>query len=234
MPDSAVNDETLGTFLLDGDLPRLGAPPAPVLPTTALSVTPDIASFAPPPPGSAPLLMSSEPTLPTPTLASPVLPGSVQVLDGAASEAGAPDDETDDAAPAHPMAHLMPGKMQPTESSLRAAQVRAEKKAKARKKKIIALVIALAISAVVGPPFARWLVDAINEAGSTSTEDVPAPATTVADADTATTVAGGDADGVTGGASVAVGAPSQARDAVDATNAQTDTITAVTAVTAEP
>ena len=228
MPDSAVNDETLGTFLLDGDLPRLGAPPTPVLPTTALSVTPDTASFAPPPPGSAPLLMSAEPTLPTPTLASPVLPGSVQVLDGA-TEVETADDQPDDAAPAHPMAHLMPGKIQPTESSLRAAQIRAEKKAKARKKKIIALVIALAISAVVGPPFARWLVDAINEAGSTSTEDVPAPATTVADAGKATTVATGDADGVTGGASVAVGAPSQARDAVDATNAQTDAITDVTA-----
>jgi hypothetical protein len=219
MPDSAVNDETLGTFLLDGELPRLAAPPTPVLQSTALSVTPDAASFAPPPPGSAPLLTSAEPTLPMPTLASPVLPGSVQVLDGTASSGGNDDTEgpADTGAPAHPMAHLMPGKVQPSESSLRAAQIRAEKKAKARKKKIIALVIALVIGAVVGPPFARWLVDAINEAGSTPTETVPP--TTVTDA---------ASDGVTGGAAVAVGAPSQARDVVAGTNAQTDAVTAAT------
>lgn len=236
MPDSAVNDDSLGTFLLDGELPRLGEPPKPVAPVVSLSVAADMSSFAPPPPGSAPLLMAAEPTLPTPTLASPVLPGSVQMPDAMPAADG---DEAEPAAPAHPMAHLMPGKVQPSESSIRAAQLRAEKKAKARKKSILALVVLLAIGAVVGPPLARWLVAAINEAGSTKTDDTPATtvatdpdettdttdATTPADGSAAESAAddaaddpGDDAEAPT--LAELAGLPGEAQDVVDATNDQ--------------
>jgi hypothetical protein len=84
------------------------------------------------------------------------------------------------------MAHLMPEKSKPTEASLRAAQLRAEKKAKARRTKIIVGIVMLAIAAVVGPPAFRWLADAVNEAGSTKTDEEPAT-TSVPDASTTDT-----------------------------------------------
>jgi hypothetical protein len=70
------------------------------------------------------------------------------------------------------MAHLMPEKIKPSEASLRAAEARAAKKKKAKKVKIIVGVCALAVTAVVGPPLAKWTINAINEAGKTS-EDEP-------------------------------------------------------------
>lgn len=221
MSDSAVND-TLGTFLLDGELPRLGEPARPVV-TPDLSLAADV-SFAPPPPGSAPLLQSSAPTLPTPTLGSPVLPGSVQPsIPTTATPTGESDEPAVEAeAPRHPMAHLMPEKTQPSESSLRAAQLRAEKKSKARKKKLIGLVIFLAVAALVGPPLGRWLVDAINDAGKVQTDEPPATTVKAATDSTATTVpasdgagARADDDSVVG---VIAGAPGRAQDAVDKTN----------------
>lgn len=70
----------------------------------------------------------------------------------------------------HPMAHLMPQASAPSEASRRAAEIRAAKKAKARKVKIAVAVGALVVAAVVGPPVGRWVVDAVNEAGSTTTD----------------------------------------------------------------
>ena len=80
------------------------------------------------------------------------------------------------------MAHLMPEKLQPSEASIRAAEIRAAKKAKARKIKIGVAIGAVVFTAVVGPPVARWTIDAINEAGSTKPDE---PEPTVAPADEA-------------------------------------------------
>jgi hypothetical protein len=91
--------------------------------------------------------------------------------------ATAPADTADDtlAAPAaptngHPMAHLMGTNTPPSEASRKAAEIRAAKKAKARKVKIGVAIGALVVGVAVGPPLFRWLNNAINEAGSTSTE----------------------------------------------------------------
>jgi hypothetical protein len=108
--------------------------------------------------GSTPAL----PTLPEPAPPTPA------TFDSPADAAGSD--------PQHPMAHLMPQKMKPSESSLRAAEARAAKKKKARKVKIIVGVCALAITAVVGPPLAKWTINAINEAGKVQEEEEPAPA----------------------------------------------------------
>lgn len=226
MRDSTTNENPVEAFLIDGDMPRLAAP---VLPQAApaanptLLVTPD-ALLAPPPPGSAPLLMADTPALPTPMLAAPVLSGS----SSASTESS--DDGDGPAEPRHPMAHLMPEKSKPTEASLRAAQLRAEKKAKARRTKIIVGVVMLAFAAVVGPPAFRWLADAVNEAGSTKTDEEPAT-TSVPDAstsDTTTSDTGAPNSSApaasTPGAGGIAGLPGDAQDAVDATNADvTDT-----------
>jgi hypothetical protein len=174
-------------FLLDGDLPRLGeagpvatpvgateptvAPPditvdsstLPTLPSAPAAVlqapvTPpvltDPAPVVTPPPADAP-------TLPTPASATPT-----DLDDDTTTQATSPEP----AAGAHPMAHLMPAKAVPTEASLRAAELRATKKAKAKKVKIAVAVGSLVVAGVVGPPLGKWLVDAINQAGSVSTD----------------------------------------------------------------
>jgi hypothetical protein len=89
------------------------------------------------------------------------------------------------------MAHLMPQKIKPSESSLRAAEARAAKKKKARKVKIIVGVCALAVTAVVGPPLAKWTINAINEAGKVQ-EDEPAEAPPAQPAEQPAAETGGD------------------------------------------
>ena len=75
--------------------------------------------------------------------------------------------------------NLMPEKIKPTEASLRAAEARAAKKKKAKKIKIIVSICAVVVTAVVGPPLAKWTINAVNEAGSTKKDEPteqPAPA----------------------------------------------------------
>ncbi len=151
--------------LTDGSNPVIQSPPG-----VAAAIATAPASEAP----SLPTL----PTLPAPGLptagAAPVLPApnaAVLAIPPSLVDAvieGEPDPRK------HPMAHLMPEKMKPTEASLRAAEARAAKKAKARKIKIVVWVCILAFSAVVGPPLGKWLVNAINEAGSTKPDEPPA------------------------------------------------------------
>ena len=77
--------------------------------------------------------------------------------------------------PVHPMAHLMPSKQSgPNEASRRAAEKRAIQKAKAKKTKIAVISGIVVVTAVVGPPLTRWLVDAVNDAGKTSSVVEPA------------------------------------------------------------
>jgi hypothetical protein len=69
----------------------------------------------------------------------------------------------------------MPEKAKPSEASLRAAEARAAKRKKAKKVKIIVGVCALAVTVLVGPPLAKWTINAINEAGGVK-KDEPAEA----------------------------------------------------------
>lgn len=161
-------------MLLDGEAPRLGStpimPPAPmggvgtpvtpepVTTSTEVPVTPDAPRFA----TDAPAIPAAEmPTLPT---AAPATPTTTESDDGDKS----PDL---DAESQHPMAHLMPPKSKPTEASIRAAEQRAIKRAKAKKIKIGVAVGALVIAALAGPPLVSWLTNAINESGSLNTEE---------------------------------------------------------------
>lgn len=68
------------------------------------------------------------------------------------------------------MAHLMGAKKSPSEASRKAAEIRAAKKAKARKIKIGVAIGAIVFAVAVGPPLFRWLSNALDEAGDTSTE----------------------------------------------------------------
>jgi hypothetical protein len=174
MSEAAV-DESTNELILDGELPRLGATPmlpdAPAI--TPATDAPELSLVSPVLTGEpAPMI----PTLPTSTgMPAPSLPSleKQSLVDLAAVVAA---EETDKVVERrHPMAHLMPEKMKPTEASLRAAEQRAAKKKKAKKIKIAVTVAVLAVVAIVGPPLGRWLVDAINEAGSTESDD-PAPA----------------------------------------------------------
>jgi hypothetical protein len=74
------------------------------------------------------------------------------------------------------MAHLMPEKAGPSEASRRAAEARAIKKKKAKKVKIIVSICALALTVVLGPPLAKWTIDAINDAGNMKKDEPVAPA----------------------------------------------------------
>ena len=162
--DTVVN-ETTNSLLLDGEAPRLGTSSAPMLSSVpTASVFSNVDSGPTLPVVSQVLTDGSAPTLPTLPASSPTPP----VPATTESPADGIDGE-----PRHPMAHLMPEKMKPSEASLRAAQARAVKKKKAKKVKIIVGVCALAVTVVVGPPLAKWTIDAINEAGSTQ-EDEPA------------------------------------------------------------
>lgn len=130
--------------------------------------TPDIPT-APPPPEPVASAAPSLPTLPTITPTAPTSPATTPTV--SASDDGTETSTT--VAPAsadHPMAHLMPARSAPSEASKRAAELRAAKKAKARKIKIGVAIGALAVAAIVGPPLGKWFVNAINESGSTSTE----------------------------------------------------------------
>ncbi len=230
MSDTAING-SLDAFLLDGDAPRLGAttplPPAPsILDYEQLANEPGVFA-APPAAGSmltpprldaAPVLLALDgPSLPTSAPKAPAAPSADTPSTGDQSEQ-----------PAHPMAHLMPGKTQQNESSVWAAQLRAAKKKKARRIKIIAAVVFLAIAALVGPPLGKWLVNAINESGKTSTDEpaatVPAGPATTAPAASATTAP--PATGSTPATSAPtglLGLPGQATATVEQVNGATAT-----------
>jgi len=160
-PASPAPAATTG-LLLDGDPPRLGtaqpAPEMPNLPTAAPVITPSTAPEMPNLPTAAPVITpGSTPSLPTPAPAA----------------APTNDSPSNDSAPTtgeHPMAHLMPSKTMPTEASRRAAEQRAAQKAKSKKIKIGVISGIIVVTAVVGPPLGKWLVDAINEVGATTVE----------------------------------------------------------------
>lgn len=179
-PHAVATVPTAPTLSLDGELPRLGtatltAPPpesdAPLVgagPTgtagLALPSLPTAPSVAPSQPGTAHpsaapagLDVAGLPTLPS------APPARTEATESAPE--GGPATTVD-----HPMAHMMPPKASPSEASRKAAEIRAAKKAKGRKVKIGVAVGAIVIAVVVGPPLFRWFGNAINEAGSTSTE----------------------------------------------------------------
>ena len=144
-----VVNETTNELILDGEAPRLGTSSAPMLPNV--------------PPASAFSNVDSGPTLPV-SAPTPLAPPSESGVE-ASSE------------PRHPMAHLMPEKAGPSEASRRAAEARAAKAKKAKKVKIIVWSCVLVVTVVVGPPLAKWTINAINEAGNMKTDEpVEAPA----------------------------------------------------------
>ena len=73
--------------------------------------------------------------------------------------------------PVHPMAHLMPGKTAPSEASRKAAQLRAAKKARAKRIKFGVAVGFIVAAVVVGPPLWNWLTDTFDESGSITTDE---------------------------------------------------------------
>ena len=180
-PPNETPTTTHESLFLDGDAPRLGstplAAPAPMggAGTAVVNDTPaapmhtgDVFSDMPTPVIPA----AAAPAIPAPEL--PTLPAAAPAVP--TSAAPQPDDTADapttDAACAdHPMAHLMGGKAQVSQASQRAAELRAAKKAKAKKMKIGFAIGALVVSAVVGPPLWSWFTNALNETGTTSTEE---------------------------------------------------------------
>jgi hypothetical protein len=154
-------NETTNALMLDGDAPRLGS--APMLPNAQqASVFSNVDSGPTLPVVTQVLTVGSTPTLPTLPVAAPTAPHPTSESPAQASSE-----------PRHPMAHLMPEKTAPSEASRRAAEARAAKKKKAKRVKIIVSVCVVAVTAVVGPPLAKWTIDAINETGK-SQKDVPA------------------------------------------------------------
>ena len=157
-------NETTNTFLLDGEAPRLGTSSAPVLPNVPpASVFSNVDSGPTLPVVSQVLTDGSTPTLPTLPVAAPTVPAPT-------SESGV---EVSGEA-RHPMAHLMPEKAGPSEASRRAAEARAIKKKKAKKIKIVVGVCALVVTVLLGPPLAKWTINAINEAGNMKKDEPPA------------------------------------------------------------
>ncbi|MDJ0771409.1 MAG: hypothetical protein QNJ12_21665, partial [Ilumatobacter sp.] len=152
-------------LMLDGEAPRLAtapiAAPAPVAQPEAPAAPTPVALD-----DDAPSLPQVAPELPD-TASEPVVEQSAPVGEGPEID---PTTLSEPAEPRHPMAHLMPEKSAPSESQLRAAAIRAERKAKSRKIKIGVAAGALVVGAVAGPPLVSWLTDAINEAGNVSTE----------------------------------------------------------------
>ncbi|HUF98880.1 MAG TPA: hypothetical protein VMM60_12195 [Ilumatobacter sp.] len=137
------------------------------------------------PAGGMPRLAPALPTLPaTPTLptvtvpeASPLALVEPELVDAVAAVVEQEEDRFITDGPQHPMAHLMPVRTKPTEAQQRANQLRAAKKKKSRRIKVVAVIATVAFGALAGPPLATWLVDAVNESGSTTnTTDEPAPA----------------------------------------------------------
>lgn len=186
-------------MILDGDAPRLGSAPmaapapmggtgTPVTNDSAASPLPVVSPVLSDP--DAPMHTSAEaapaPALPSlvpaeaaPALAeaAPAVP-SLPTLPTAApaAPAGDPSEVDETAAPAqgdaeHPMAHLMGGKSAPSEASRRAAEVRAAKKAKAKKVKTLVAIGAVVVSAAAGPPLWSWFTNALDEAGDTSYDE---------------------------------------------------------------
>jgi hypothetical protein len=133
--------------------PPAGAP----TPPTAPAANADLATREP-----APVVDPDAPNLPMPVPAAMpnVVADSSDVTDEAAAGGSVE----------HPMAHLMPQNSSGNEASRRAAEIRAAQKAKAKKIKIGVAIGTLVFCAVVGPPLGKWFVNAINEAGNTSTE----------------------------------------------------------------
>lgn len=208
MSDTATNG-SLDSFLLDGDAPRLGAsmpmqPGPSILDYELLAAEPVVAApvagsmLLPPRLDAEPVLLALDgPSLPTAAAKSPV-----PFADGEQAEE-----------PRHPMAHLMPEHGPKSESQVWAAQLRAAKKAKARKVKAIAALVFVVVAAIVGPPLGKWLVDAINESGKTG----EAPAAVPADTDpVAVTTA--PAVPTTAAPAGLLGLPGQATDAVGQVN----------------
>jgi hypothetical protein len=228
MSDIATNETTANqavpNLLLDGELPRLGSaqpilpgmpapsPSAPDASGSTLPVVSPVLSLPRTAPGMGAL--ASLPSLPAQSSGSDSVTPSLPTLPPPASTpsvtlpATAPANTVTDPQPTaavgatpHPMAHLMPEKAAQSEASRRAAEARAAKKAKAKKVKLGVAAGMLVFAAAVGPPLGKWFVNALNEAGSTKTEE-PAPAPTTAPA------AG------------AIGAIDDAKQAVDATSEQ--------------
>jgi hypothetical protein len=133
--------------------------------------------FAAPPSEFAapqPMNPTDGPSLPvvSPVLTAPAAPVLPAVATAPTAPAG--HDAPESTAPKeHPMAHLMPAKSVPGEASRRAAEKRAIQKAKAKKVKIGVAAGMLVFTGLVGPPLGRWLVTAINEAGSTNPGETP-------------------------------------------------------------
>lgn len=150
--------------------------PTPTIPEPSLPTATQSAPVAPTEPteptaATIPAVDDQTPTIPEPSLPSlptvaPAAPSETTdstetTATGATSATGEAD---------HPMAHLMEGKSKPSEASQRAAQMRAAKKAKAKKIKIYTAVGALVVSVLVGPPLWSWFTNALAEAGGTTTE----------------------------------------------------------------
>lgn len=183
------------SMLLDSDAPRLGSVPLTVptpigggLPSATDVVHDATPVLVPSAPGTPPVLgtpaVQAEnggdvfgtdlpapsipaPALPTLPAAGPVIPSSAAQLDeGADAEPAAVTTGSE-----HPMAHLMGGATKVSAASQRAAEIRAAKKAKAKKMKIGFVIGALVFAAVVGPPVWSWFTNALDESGTTSTEE---------------------------------------------------------------
>lgn len=155
-------------FFLDGDMPRLASTPTAAPPPAAREQLTRLIGFPEMAAGVDPAPLQAFPVLP---LISPVLTSPAAHAHGpVASPAGSTEHEIKSVPVAplrHPMAHLMPEKVVPSESSIRAAETRAARKAKAKRTKMIVAGCMLVFTAVVGPPFWKWLTNALNEAGST-------------------------------------------------------------------
>lgn len=196
-PPDETPTTTHQSLLLDAEAPRLGstplAAPAPMggAGTPVVNDTPAAPSL----PVVSPVL--TDPTAPmqcgtdvfadmpapiipaaaAPSIPAPALPTLPVAAPAVPTSAAPQPDDTDDAPTAgaagaeHPMAHLMGGKTQVSQASQRAAELRAAKKAKAKKMKIGFAIGALVVSAVVGPPLWSWFTNALNETGTTSTEE---------------------------------------------------------------
>jgi hypothetical protein len=151
---------------------------SPVLsgPSSPMHTSADLATAAAPatPPAPVAEAAPATPSIPAPSLpslptAAPAVPAApAQVTDAADTDTAQAPSQGD---AEHPMAHLMGGTSRASEASQRAAELRAAKKAKAKKVKIFVAIGALVVSAVVGPPLWSWFTNALNEAGTTSTEE---------------------------------------------------------------
>lgn len=119
-----------------------------------------------------------EPTLTEPTLTEPLPERSVSGPEFSEVVRSVVDQETSrflTGGPQHPMAHLMPERTKPTEAQIRAAELRAANKKKSRRAKVLVVVSAVGLGFFAGPPLAAWVVDAVNESGSTTDEPNRAP-----------------------------------------------------------